>query len=134
MALLCKCDKTNALLIKTKACCFNNGTTVSWLGWCLGNNKVLDLSLKVCVCVQVRDAGSLLSEAKFTLQTVDVDDITVKYNDVEECISHLRVNCSFSCGNACVISKKLLPSLHEVVVAAEASSSGCCNRDCAPTQ
>jgi NADH dehydrogenase [ubiquinone] 1 alpha subcomplex assembly factor 5 len=43
---------------------------------------------------QVRDAGSLLSEAEFTLQTVDVDDITVQYNDVGECISHLRVRCS----------------------------------------
>lgn len=41
--------------------------------------------------VQVRDAGILLSGAKFTLQTVDIDDIVVQYEDVADAITHLRV-------------------------------------------
>lgn len=43
--------------------------------------------------MKVRDAGILLSGAKFTLQTVDIDDISVQYDDVADAISHLRV-CS----------------------------------------
>lgn len=41
--------------------------------------------------LQVRDAGILLSGAKFTLQTVDIDDIIVQYEDVADAITHLRV-------------------------------------------
>lgn len=42
-------------------------------------------------CIQVRDAGILLSGAKFTLQTVDIDDIVVQYEDVADSMTHLRV-------------------------------------------
>jgi hypothetical protein len=39
----------------------------------------------------VRDAGGLLSGAGFRMQTVDIDDITVQYEDVADAITHLRV-------------------------------------------
>ena len=41
--------------------------------------------------MQVRDAGSLLSGANFTLQTVDSEDMTLQYDSVADPISHLRV-------------------------------------------
>lgn len=41
--------------------------------------------------VQVRDAGNLLSGAQFSLQTVDTDEVTLRYNDVGEAVAHLRV-------------------------------------------
>lgn len=40
---------------------------------------------------QVRDAGSLLSGAGFTLQTVDTEDMTVQYDDAADAITHIRV-------------------------------------------
>ena len=43
------------------------------------------------VWVQVRDAGSLLTGAGFTLQTVDAEEVTLRYDSVAEPITHLRV-------------------------------------------
>ena len=45
------------------------------------------------LCVQVRDAGNLLSGAHFSLQTVDTEEVTLRYGDAGQSIAHLRV-CS----------------------------------------
>jgi hypothetical protein len=47
-----------------------------------------------CWCMQVRDAGSLLTAANFTLQTVDAEDMTLEYDNVADPIQHLRVRSS----------------------------------------
>jgi hypothetical protein len=41
--------------------------------------------------MQVRDAGSVLTTAGFTLQTVDAEDIALQYEHVGDAIDHLRV-------------------------------------------
>lgn len=46
--------------------------------------------------MQVRDAGSLLSGAGFTLQTVDTEDMTVQYDDAADAMTHLRARLCLS--------------------------------------
>eukprot|EP00892_Ulva_mutabilis_P004079 jgi/Ulvmu1/2042/UM120_0038.1 len=63
-------------------------------------------SLRTSPLIHVRDAGSLLSGAGFTLQTVDTEDLTVQYEDVADAITHLRVSSE---QNAAMQRRGMLP-------------------------
>ena len=41
-------------------------------------------------CVQVRDAGNLLTRAGLSIPAVDVDDLVVRYSTPMELVAHLR--------------------------------------------
>lgn len=40
--------------------------------------------------LQVRDAGNLLTRAGLMIPSVDVDEVTVNYDDIDSLIHHLR--------------------------------------------
>jgi hypothetical protein len=56
--------------------------------------------------LQVRDAGHLLACAKFTLQTVDTEEVSLAYDNIADPFIHLRVR-SFSCPFQCSGLSKL---------------------------
>lgn len=41
-------------------------------------------------CAQVRDAGNLLTRAGLSIPAVDVDEVTVRYEDAAQLVTHLR--------------------------------------------
>lgn len=49
------------------------------------------VSVRVSPMAQVRDAGTLLSNAGLALASVDVDEFTVNYPDADALVGHLRV-------------------------------------------
>ncbi|MBA0874050.1 hypothetical protein Goshw_010927 [Gossypium schwendimanii] len=50
----------------------------------------LSFQLLTCFCLQVRDAGNLLTRAGFALPGVDVDEYVVRYKSALDLIEHLR--------------------------------------------